>query len=1584
MIDPLRLFSPPVAAWFRETFSSPTPPQEQGWPVIARGEHALILSPTGSGKTLTAFLWSIDSLLRELRETPEPEPRSRAPSSYRPGVRIVYVSPLKALNNDVERNLQEPLHGIRAIARAQGEALPEIRVAVRTGDTPSNERQKMLRRPPQVLITTPESLYLMLTSERARQIFSTTHTVIVDEIHTLVGTKRGAHLAVSLERLDHVTERPLQRIGLSATVRPLDNAARFLGGQDPRADFAQRPVKIVDAAYPKALDVQITLPVEDFRDLPGDSIWSSIVPEVARLIDEHRTTLIFCNNRRLAERTADRLNEFRLQQRTGDSNAPLVRSRPGDLGIFAVGTDTRALEAVGLQPIRAHHGSMSKVARFEMEHALKSGRLPALVSTSSLELGIDIGDVDLVVHLQSPKSVASGLQRVGRAGHRVGQTSVARIFPSHADDLIEAAAVCRGMLRGEIEATETPENPLDVLAQQIVAMVGVDEWQTPDLYALVRGAYPFRNLSETVFRGVLEMLSGKYPESVSRQLKARISWDRVNDRLAPLPGSNMLAIGSGGTIPDRGAYALVLPDKRTRVGELDEEFVFETRTGDTFLFGSQVWRTLEITDDRVIAEPAPGEPPRMPFWRGDAPWRPYDLGQRVGAFRRELAEMVRALTPEEIETICGLIPAQIARLSDGEPTDDSPASESTAIRRVVTFLHQECGLDRNALVQVVDYIARQLDAAGDLATDRTVIAEVFGDAIGDPRLVVHSPFGGRVNGPWGIVLAGAIRERFGVEAQVITGDDGILLRFANAEIKPPVDLLGDITSQEARERILAELPNSATFGAQFRMNAARALLLPRERAGKRTPLWLSRLRAKDLLQAIQQFGDFPILLETFRDCLRDVMDLPGLTDVLDRIHRGEIDVIAHEAEVPSPIAVGLDYRFAMQYVYEYDAPRGERQLAALSLNRELLADLLRDGKLAELLKPEAIAEVTTRVSRAHAHDRVRDPEELAQLLFELGDLSDEEIQARAVSPDAVGWLEQLAAAKRVLPWQFGQTRRWVHAERRAEYERLAEAPGPVLQRFLAHTGPTPLTDLTNRYAIDPILAREALLALGRDVAVGEFVPGDGERWIDRRNLEQIHRRTLTLLRQEVQPVSVHAYADFLRRWQGVGDSGARHPVTDRNESNSPDSGVPTSDDSVAFNRVLQQLRGLALPGIIWERDVLPSRVPDFDPAALADRCQSGELMWVAEGGREPRRARVRFFFRGEGGIFLDRRPDESIIAALSESASAVYDYLSQEGAALLADVAEGAGLDRTAAQSALVELVLAGLVTNDSLDALRAVLGYEPPPIAREKPRSSLEAQLAVLLPERQRPMNRHRMREARRHAREVAFASTRARSTPWLGRWSLVHRPSLLGKPLADDERALRQARQLLARWGVVTKASLERESPAFTWEAISTALSWLESRGEVRRGYFVEGLPGLQFALPDVVEQLRAVARDQQRVATDEPAAQAIIVLNASDPAQLFGTEAFGGPLRFPRVASTAVAAHRGEPVAIMEDSGAELDGIIDHPSLTVALRALAQWWQTRTSRRIRVERWHGEPVHDSAVGLLLEAAGFVRDFGGMLWVG
>ncbi|HEX7587948.1 MAG TPA: DEAD/DEAH box helicase, partial [Anaerolineae bacterium] len=985
MQNPLDNFSPPVRTWFQETLGEPTPPQSQGWLPIQRGEHTLILAPTGSGKTLAAFLWGIDNLYRTVQNEPgskseRPSPKAElGHSRTKPsiahkapeGVRLLYVSPLKALNNDIERNLRAPMEGIRAAAARLGETLPLLRAAVRTGDTPTAARAAMLKTPPHILITTPESLYLMLTSPRAREMFRTVRTVIVDEIHTLVGNKRGVHLSLTLERLEHLASQRVQRIGLSATIKPLEEAARCLGGQVEQDEIlSYRPVTVVDAGYLKPLDLQVITVVDDFNNLPGETIWPSVVPQVLNDIRRHHTTLVFTNNRRLAERTADRLNaQFAAEQNEDVEPGSTEVLAPGglarDRGMFAIGAE-------GI--FRAHHGSMSKDARRQMEEELKSGRLPALVGTSSLELGIDIGAVDLVVQLQSPKSVAQGLQRVGRSGHSVGETSVGKIYATFREDLVEAAAIARGMLDGDVEPTQTPRSPLDVLAQQIVAMVACEEWSEDSLFDLARQAYAYRDLTHATFQLVLGMLSGKY-----EQVRAKISWDKINRRLAALPGTRLLATMNAGTISDTGAFGVYLGDNKTKVGELDEEFIFETRTGDAFLLGSHTWRVREIKDDRIIVDDASGAMPRMPFWNGDYPWRPYELGVRIGRFRREVAEMIAG--------------------TDGQPPQP--------VERIEQFLMLNYALDDKSARNLVAHVQRQLEATGVMASDTTIVAESFQDAIGEPRLVLHTPFGGRVNGAWALALTSALRERLGADVETQTNDDGILFRFPQTTAAS-IDLIQQMTPREARERILRELPNSAVFGAHFRMNAARALLLPKMRGKKRTPFWLQRLKAKDLLAGVRKYDDFPIVAETYRDCLQDVFDLPHLEQVLSGIQSGAIRFVPIETIVPSPVASGLLFNFISVYMYEWDAPKAEKQLQALSLRREVLEDLLQGVELRELLKPEAIAEVEVSAQHNAPGHQARSAEELALILQELGDLSTDEVFARCTG-EGGAWLAQLAA-----------------------------------------------------------------------------------------------------------------------------------------------------------------------------------------------------------------------------------------------------------------------------------------------------------------------------------------------------------------------------------------------------------------------------------------------------------------------------------------------------------------------------------------------------------------------------------------------
>jgi len=1576
----LDAFSLPVRAWFEKALGSPTPPQAQGWAAIQRGEHTLILAPTGSGKTLAAFLWGIDRLFRE-KSTDAAAPARRGRGIKPRGVGILYISPLKALNNDVERNLRIPLEGIRETAESLGVTLPELRVGVRSGDTHQRERQAMVRRPPDILITTPESLYLLLTSPTARDILRSVHTVIVDEIHTLVGTKRGVHLALSLERLQHLAGAPIQRIGLSATIRPLEEAARFLGGceWDPEPGSpgevvvkegplnapwpTPRPVTVVDAHYRKELDLRVLSPVADHRHLPGGSLWPTLIPHVADLIEEHRSTLIFCNSRRMAERTADRLNVEAAAREEGQQLALLQDGAARGVGFFAAGDGTIPT------PIRAHHGSVSREARLEMEQALKAGELPALVATSSLELGIDIGSVDLVIQLQAPEGVARGLQRAGRAGHRVGQTSKALIFPTHAEDLIAAAAVAGGMLKGEVETTTTPRNPLDVLAQQIVAMVSVETWNADALYHLVRRAYPYQDLSRPAFDAVLEMLAGRYPTDANRGLRPRLSWDRVNNTLAGLPGSRSIAIANGGTIPDTGTYTLLLGDGATRLGELDEEFVHETRVGDTFMLGSQVWRVVDITDDKVSVAPAPGVIPRMPFWRGEAPWRPYELGVRVGEFRRLVAERLRGLE--------GAWPS----------SPETPEIwKRPEIASVLEWLRASYALDENSARSVVSYVARQLRAAGAISSDRCIVVESFRDALGDPRVVIHSPFGGRVNGPWSLVIRDALRERLGIIPEVQSNDDGILLRFPDADADFPVDAVVRMSPAEARERLLREIPHSAVFGARFRQNAARALLLPGARPGKRTPFWLQRLRARELLEAVLRFPEFPILIETFRDCLEDVMDLPHLEEVLRGIQEGRISVVSYSALAPSPIAQGLLAQFISIFMYEGDAPRAEAQLNQLAVNRALLSDVLKDVALDQFLRPEAIDTMVRQLQRIEPGYRARTAEELAVLLEHLGDLTPVEIEARSHS-DPGPWVKALAASGRIVslevPTAAGSETRWVCAEYASEYARafalpasppadeeaVNEARRAILTRALESWGPVTLEAIRTRYAFPSEWLAEALEQLAHEgnLVRGRFTRAapPGEQFIARRNLEEVHRRTLSLLRREVRPVPLPVYAEFLARWQHA------HPAT-------------RLRGREGLLQVLQQLRGLPLAAQIWERDVLPARVDGFSPRDLEALFEEGEVVWVASAQADPRRARVAFFARGEGRVCL---PSIEESEELGTEARAIYDFLKSEGTAVAAEIQSLLGLTAQSVERGLTELATRGLVTCDSLAALRYLLEAPQGSITAAAPERRWQSSLESQLPRRTLGATSWRSRRPSRAdyqaaKRRVAERLRQAEPLALAGRWGLINRLSILGRDLSPDERAARQARLLLQRWGVLSRAIVDAEEGPWEWEGIAAHLRLMEMRGEVRRGLFVDGMQGVQYALPDAVERLR-----ECRDGAPEP--DSLVVLNACDPALAYGRAAqeepispHRDPLAFPRIPMTWVVQRRGHPLLVAEAGGKEITLLqgADEEDARAALIILAEHL-LRSARRITVHTWNGEPVLESDGKPLLEAAGFYHDYRAMV---
>jgi ATP-dependent Lhr-like helicase len=1394
-MEPLDVFRPETRVWFERNFAAPTPAQEKGWPAIAAGGHVLIQAPTGSGKTLAAFLSAIDRL-------------TEAPGQ---GLRLLYVSPLKALNYDVERNLRGPLAGLQS----------ELRVAVRTGDTPQKERAAMLREPPDILITTPESLFLLLTS-RARELLRSVDTLILDEVHAVAGTKRGAHLALSVERLEELAAQPVQRIGLSATQRPLEEIGKFVSGG--------RAIELVDAGVAKELDLEVVVPVEDMREPGGESreegwearsIWPSIYPALVDLVRGHRSTIVFVNNRRLAERLALRLNE-----------------------------------AAEEEVARAHHGSLAREQRTVIEEDLKAGRIPCLVATSSLELGIDMGAVDLVIQVESPKSVARGLQRIGRAGHSLGGVSRGRIFPKFRADLLESAVVAQRMRAGLIEETQIPRNPLDVLAQQIVAICADEEVEVAELHELVRRAYPFADLSRVQLENVLDMLAGRYPSDEFAELRPRIIWDRTAGVVRGRPGSRRLAVTNAGTIPDRGLFGVFIVGEGGRVGELDEEMVYEARAGQVIVLGASSWRIEEITRDRVLVSPAPGVPGAVPFWKGEGVGRPYELGEAIGKFAREL---LAARDPEV------------------------PDLDERAERNLLAFLRE------------------QEKATGALPSDRTVVVERFRDEIGDWRLCILTPFGARVHAPWAMAVGARLRESLG-EVQSIWSDDGIAFHLPDADSPPATDLLM-LDPDELEELVLVEVGQTALFGARFRENAARALLIPRRRPGERTPLWQQRLKAQGLLQVARKYASFPIVLETYRECLQDVFDLPALKRLLGRLRAREIDLVDVETASASPFASSLLFDYIATYMYEDDTPPAERRAQALSLDRDLLRELLGQEELRELIDPAALAEV-----EASLRPFPRDSEALHDLLRLRGDLLVGEFDE---SHAAI-----LEAERRAIRVRIAGDERLAAAEDAGRYrdalgmvppsglpsvflEPVPHALRTLVARFARGRGPFTTAEVSAWFGLD---VEEELRELEREEKLvrGELRPGGSEReWCDTDVLRRLRRASLAALRREVEPVEQAALGRFLASWHGV-------------------------DRRASHREALIPLQALALPVRLWESELLPRRVPDYRPEQLDQLCASGELVWVGAG-----LDRVAVFFRDDAPLL--GRPGAAP-APEDEAHDAIRAALA--GGALFWDgLLSATGLDAETALPALWDLVWSGEVTNDSWSPLRAERRYQPP-----------------------RPDRR-----ARRFSRARAH-----RPTATQGRWSLAAE-LFAGEP---DRRAL--AELLLERHGIVTRDSVRAEGIPGGYSAVYGELRALETLGSCRRGYFVEGLGGAQFALGGAVERLRELRprEDEER----EP-----LVLAAADPAQPYGAvlpwpKRAGA--RAARVAGAHVVLLGGEPALFVERGGRSLVPLRepDEEWLRPALAALVGFVKRGGAKRLAVERFDGEPVTETLVMPLLVEAGFL----------
>ncbi len=1601
-------FSPPTRAWFAGAFDEPTAAQRGAWEAIAGGEHALVVAPTGSGKTLAAFLWALDGLLT----APKPaDPLERC--------QVVYVSPLKALAADVERNLRSPLVGIRQAAQRQGLALPHVEVGTRTGDTPPEERRAFGRRPPDILITTPESLYLVLTSS-ARAGLAGVRTVIVDEIHAVAGTKRGAHLALSLERLDALLDRPggpgpVQRVGLSATVRPVDTVAAFLGGSRPR-DEGGRRVVVVQPPATKRIEVDVVVPVPDLADpgatpsgADGDgegrgrpSVWPHVEERIVDLIAEHRATLVFANARRGAERLTSRVNEVWAQRQgveVPDVGSTQPAAAPSASGTSA-GVDTRHAATI---LARAHHGSMSRAERTRTESELKAGALPAVVATSSLELGIDMGAVDLVVQVGAPPSVASGLQRIGRAGHQVGAVSHGVVFPTFRGELVPAAVTAQRMRDGALEALAVPANPLDVLAQQIVAMVAVEDWSVADLAHVVRRAAPFAQLGEATLHAVLDMLAGRYPSEEFAELRPRLVWDRVRDVLSARPGALRLAVTSGGTIPDRGMYGVFLADGSQtadvpvdaervggrlrggkRVGELDEEMVYESRVGDTFTLGSSTWRIREITPDRVVVTPAPGLPGRLPFWKGDAQGRPAELGRAMGGWVRELGTL----------------------------------STSAARERVAAT-----GLDAWATDNLLAYLEEQREATREVPTDTVLVVERFRDELGDWRIVLHSPYGARVHAPWAVVLGGRLRERYGVDAAVMHADDGIVLRLpdqladdgdvpldrlalASGPHLDSSDLLVD--ADEVVDAVRTELGSSAMFAARFREAASRALLLPRRRPDRRQPLWQQRLRAAQLLGVASSYPDFPILLEAVRECLQDDFDTAAFATLMRDIAAGRVRIVDVTTTRPSPFAQSLLFGYTAQFLYEGDAPLAERRAAALTLDPTLLAELLGQGQsqLADLLDPRAVEQTEAEIGALAPERQAATLEGLADVLRRQGPLPLTGVLARVVPErrgDAETWLAELEASRRVIRVRLGglpaeSAEQWAAVEDAGRLrdalgvalpvgvpevftEVLPDPLGDLLRRHARTHGPFPASAVAARYGLGVAVVGEALARLvGRGVLVqGRLQPdvlgGTGDDYCDADVLRMLRRRSLAALRAEVEPVPPRALGVFLPAWHGVrpargGAAGGLRGV-----------------DGVA--RAVEQLAGAVMPASALETWVLPSRVADYSPALLDELTAAGEVVWAGHGALAGNDGLVSLHPAAEAELTLpllaDDEPTDAVRAAVLTALAGGGAWFLPRLAARVADLLGDDEPGPTAARvlDELWALVWAGRVTNDSLAPLRAWLGAgttahrtrTPTPRARAmRPRLGLRGLGA--LP------------GGPSHTVPVEATGRGA------GRWSLL--------PEREKDPTLRAhatAAQLLDRHGIVTRAVAPSEGLAGGFGDVYKVLAALEQAGQVRRGYFVEHLGGSQFALPGAVDRLRSDAQVVVRAAAraqegDEPLRPSaagdplVVVLAATDPANPYGAAlawpdpwvpAGEQPRHRPgRKAGALVVLADGAPVLYVERGGrTTLTFTDDAAALGAAAAALADAVRAGRTGRLTIDKVDGVPVLGAALhgglGEALMAAGF-----------
>lgn len=1462
----LELFQPVVAEWFRRHLGEPSPIQQLGWPVIAAGQHALLIAPTGSGKTMAAFLLALDRLWRTVTDADS--------------VRVLYVSPLRALNYDLSRNLEVPLQGVQQLASEWGLALPKLRLAVRTGDTPNRERARLLRKPPHILITTPESLHLLLTS-RGREILRQVEVCIVDEWHALFPNKRGVFTCLLLERLACLSCREFQRIGLSATLRPADDAARMLGG-------VGREVVIVDLGQTRPLDVQVLAPKIDSEFESEPSVWSALESATLRLVAEHTSTLVFTNNRRAAERLSARLNDSWWSCEADDQEG-------------------------ASPPIRTHHGSLSLKVRRETEQGLKAGKLRAVVATASLELGLDIGSVDLVCQIESPGSVYRAWQRLGRSGHRVGAVCKGRFLAKTTSDLAELAALVRAMRRGVLETFTAPENCLDVLAQQIVAMVAMDVWKVEELFQVICRAWPYRQLPESAWENLLTMLSGRWTRGEAVFIRPRISWDKPNQRLYPMPGSQHLAIVNGGTIPDAGQYKVVLGENGTLLGTLDEEFVYERRLGDTFVLGTGIWRIEGIGADTVMVSRAvPGEPVIMPFWRGERLGRSWELGLAVGELLREITE----------------------RLDNPDCLD---------------WLSRECLLEKRAAQRLLDYVQRQQEQAGAVPCDRLILVEAFPDEMGDWYLAILTPFGQRWHFTLRLALEAWWKERYGWIPPAVHHDDGVLIRLLDTG-SPPLDVLTRLEPERLETDILSALGECAFFAIRFRHNAMRALLLPRQHPHRRTPLWLQRLKARNWLQLVRDHPDFPIVVETYRECLREHLDLRRVREILQAVRRGEIAIHCVVRESPSPFAAQLRFQFTGAFMYDYDRVEMPQRAATVSQER-----------LQELLGAPDLSEITDAALRQAEQDQpivIRSEHELVEWLRQRGDVLPEELP-----PGQEERLRRLVEQSRVVWWLVPGARlysgRWIAAEDQDLFHRafgglqgnvertsglrstgctnLPEereaAWREILRRYLYHHASVSLEDILERY---PLPSEWLQCTLQSWVEQGWLCAVQSEtgqiRYARRQLAETVLRQLRRQQRSAVREIPLRQYAWFLLHWHGLMGSDRR-------------SGLE------GLRQALRRLQACWLPADCWESLLIRSRLRDYQPSWLDSLTQAGEWLWLLRWSRNQIEAKpvslptladcdLAFLPRGDADFATIWR--NSSPYPLSDAAEQLRQTLVQRGASFVVDLARWTGWSPSRVRQALRELVACGLVSNDSFDAVRL---WDAESAAWER----------------------------------ASRGSYRRRAAWWRGgegRWFVLPDAS----PSAEST-VLWCIHALLERYGVICRELAEYDGCPLPWSVLRLALEQLEWRGEVRRGYFVEGWSGEQYALPEVVPALYGATTNHTMP----------VGVTGVDPAALMGVDVdtdgriFGADVRTSRRLNQAVVWLAGKPIIHVESFGERMrtlpDARVSECQRAVsALKDLAWLWRPWLRGQLRVLSWDGQPLSRTPAAAWLAELGFVRDYQGM----